>query len=102
MRIAVCAEQESDPATRYELDPETHFVVRPDGQVLDDTDRYGVEIGLRLAEAAADGSTVTLVSMSPSGNLQGIRQALAMGRPGRWSTPGGCRTRSRWARPARR
>ncbi len=79
MKIAVCVKQIPDPATPYELDPDTHFVVRPDDQVLDDTDRYGVEIGLRLAEAAGDGSTVTLVSMSPAGNLQGIRQALAMG-----------------------
>ncbi len=78
MNIAVCVKQIPDPATPYMLDPDSHFVVRPDDQVLDDTDRYGVEIGLRLAEEAGD-STVTLVSMSPSGNLAGIRQALAMG-----------------------
>jgi electron transfer flavoprotein beta subunit len=77
MKIAVCVKQIPDPATPYELDPETHFVVRPDDQVLDDTDRYGIEVGLQLAEAT-DGSVV-LVSMSPAGNLQGIRQALAMG-----------------------
>lgn len=77
MRIAVCVKQIPDPATPYELDPEDHFVVRPDEQVLDDTDRYGIEVGLQLAEAA-DG-TVTLYSMSPAGNMQGIRQALAMG-----------------------
>ncbi len=77
MRIAVCVKQIPDPATPYELDPESHFVVRPNDQVLDDTDRYGVEIGLQLAEATE--GTVTLVSMSPSGSLQGIRQALAMG-----------------------
>jgi electron transfer flavoprotein beta subunit len=79
MKIAVCVKQIPDPATPYELDPVTHFVVRPHEQILDDTDRYGVEVGLRLAATAGDGSTVTLVSMSPSGNLQGIRQALAMG-----------------------
>ncbi len=77
MRIAVCVKQIPDPATPYDLDPDTHFVVRPNDQVLDDTDRYGVEMGLQLAEAT-EGS-VTLFSMSPSGNLQGIRQALAMG-----------------------
>ncbi len=77
MRIAVCVKQIPDPATPYELDPDSHYVVRPNDQVLDDTDRYGVEMGLQLAEAT-EGS-VTLVSMSPSGNLQGIRQALAMG-----------------------
>jgi electron transfer flavoprotein beta subunit len=78
MKIAVCVKQIPDPAAPYQLDPDSHFVVRPEDQVLDDTDRYGVEIGLRLAEDAGD-STVTLVSMSPAGNLQGIRQALAMG-----------------------
>jgi electron transfer flavoprotein beta subunit len=77
MKIAVCVKQIPDPATPYELDPENHYVVRPDEQVLDDTDRYGVEVALQLAESTE--STVTLVSMSPSGGLQGIRQALAMG-----------------------
>lgn len=77
MKIAVCVKQIPDPATPYGLDPETHFVVRPDDQVLDDTDRYGIEVGLQLAEAT--GGSVVLVSMSPAGNLQGIRQALAMG-----------------------
>lgn len=79
MKIAVCAKQIPDPATPYELDPTTHFVMRPADQVLDDTDRYGIEVGLQLAEAAGEGTTVTVFSMSPSGSLQGIRQALAMG-----------------------
>ena len=77
LNIAVCAKQIPDPATPYELDPETHFVIRPEDQVLDDTDRYGVELALQLAEPAE--GTVTVFSMSPSGSLQGIRQALAMG-----------------------
>ena len=77
MKIAVCVKQIPDPATPYQLDPNTHLVVRPDEQILDDTDRYGIEVGLQLA--AATNGTVVLVSMSPAGNLQGIRQALAMG-----------------------
>lgn len=77
MNIVVCVKQIPDPAAPYELDPDNHFLIRPDDQVLDDTDRYGIEVGLQLAEAS-DGE-VTLVSMGPSGNLQGIRQALAMG-----------------------
>ncbi|MCB2223308.1 MAG: electron transfer flavoprotein subunit beta/FixA family protein [Actinobacteria bacterium] len=77
MKIAVCAKQIPDPATPYSLDPETHFVVRPNDQVLDDTDRYGVEMALQLAEA--NDAEVVLVSMGPAGNLQGVRQALAMG-----------------------
>lgn len=77
MNISVCVKQIPDPATPYDLDPDTHFVVRPEDQVMDDTDRYGVEVALQLAEES-EGS-VTLISMCPSGSLQGIRQALAMG-----------------------
>ena len=77
MRVMVCVKQIPDPASPYELDPDTHFVLRPTDQVLDDTDRYGVEMGLWIAEQT-EGS-VALVSMGPAGNLQGIRQALAMG-----------------------
>ncbi|HUG74320.1 MAG TPA: electron transfer flavoprotein subunit beta/FixA family protein [Acidimicrobiia bacterium] len=77
MKIAVCVKQIPDPATPYSLDPETHLVQRPEDQVLDDTDRYGIEVALQLAEAS-EGSVV-LVSMGPAGTLQGIRQALAMG-----------------------
>ncbi|MDH3398929.1 MAG: electron transfer flavoprotein subunit alpha, partial [Acidimicrobiia bacterium] len=77
MRVMVCVKQIPDPASPYELDPDTHFLRRPTDQVLDDTDRYGVEMGLMIAEQT-EGS-VALVSMGPAGNLQGIRQALAMG-----------------------
>lgn len=78
MNIAVCVKQIPDPANPYSLDEETHLLVRPEDQVLDDTDRYGVEMGLQMADADED-STVTLISMGPSGSMQGIRQALAMG-----------------------
>ena len=77
MNIEVCVKQIPDPATPYELDGDNHWIIRPDDQGLDDTDRSGVEIALQLAEATE--GTVTLYSMSPSGSLQGIRQALAMG-----------------------
>lgn len=77
MHVVVCAKQIPDPASSYELDPDTHYLVRPDEQVLDDTDRYGVEMGLQIAQEG-DG-TVTLLTMGPQGSMQGIRQALAMG-----------------------
>jgi electron transfer flavoprotein beta subunit len=77
MQVVVLAKQIPDPATPYRLEPETHWLVRPSEQVLDDTDRYGVEMGLQLAQA--NEGTVTLVSMGPAGSMQGIRQALAMG-----------------------
>jgi electron transfer flavoprotein beta subunit len=78
MKVVVCVKQIPDPASEYTLDPDSHWLVRPAEQVLDDTDRYGVEMGLQLAQAGDDGN-VTLVSMGPTGNMQGIRQALAMG-----------------------
>ena len=77
MNIVVCVKQIPDPANPNELDPDTHFLIRPEDQVMDDGDRYGVEMALQLAEGS-EGS-VTLVSMGPAGNMQGIRQALAMG-----------------------
>jgi electron transfer flavoprotein beta subunit len=77
MQVVVCCKQIPDPATPYQLEPDTHWLVRPAEQVLDDTDRYGVEMGLQIAQA--HGGSVTLVSMGPAGSMQGIRQALAMG-----------------------
>lgn len=77
MKVVVCIKQIPDPATPYRLESGTNWLLRPDDQVLDDTDRYGVEMGLQLAQAS--GGTVTLVSMGPAGNGQGVRQALAMG-----------------------
>jgi electron transfer flavoprotein beta subunit len=77
MRVVVCVKQIPDPATPYRVDPDTNFLIRPEEQILDDTDRYGVEMGLQLAQAVE--GTVTLVSMGPTGSSQGIRQALAMG-----------------------
>ena len=77
MKVVVCVKQIPDPASPYSLEPDSHWLVRPTEQVLDDTDRYGVEMGLQIAQA--NDGTVTLVSMGPTGTMQGIRQALAMG-----------------------
>lgn len=77
MKVVVCIKQIPDPATPYRLEAGTNWLLRPDDQILDDTDRYGVEMGLQLTQASE--GTVTLVSMGPAGNGQGIRQALAMG-----------------------
>lgn len=77
MKVVVCVKQIPDPATPYKLEEGTNWLVRPEDQILDDTDRYGVEMGLQLAQESE--GTLTLVSMGPAGNAQGIRQALAMG-----------------------
>jgi electron transfer flavoprotein beta subunit len=77
MKVVVCVKQIPDPASPYSLEEGTGWLIRPADQILDDGDRYGVEMGLQLAQA--NEGTLTLVSMGPTGNAQGIRQALAMG-----------------------
>ena len=45
---------------------------------MDDSDSYGVEMGLQLVEAAGGGE-VALISMAPNSETSGLRTALAMG-----------------------
>jgi len=78
MHIAVCAKQIPDPAAPPALDPATFTLVRQGKLILDDSDTYGVEMALQLAQAAPGGQ-VTLVSMAPGGETSGLRTALAMG-----------------------
>ena len=78
MNVAVCVKQIPDPAAPQALDPATHTVVRDDKLILDDSDSYGVEMGLQLVEAAGGGE-VSLVSMAPHNETSGLRTALAMG-----------------------
>ena len=75
MKIAVCAKQIPDPANAIEYSD--GIVVRPDEQVLDDTDRYGIEVALQLKEKYD--AEVTVISMTNIGNEKGIQQALQMG-----------------------
>jgi electron transfer flavoprotein beta subunit len=77
MNILVCAKQIPDPATPGELDADN--TLKRDGKlILDESDSYGVEMGLQLVEAAGGGS-VTLFSMAPNEEMSGLRTALAMG-----------------------
>ncbi len=78
MNVVVCVKQIPDPASPGQLDPSDHTLVRQGKLILDDSDAYGVEMGLRLAEAAGGGE-VTLVSMAPNSEVSGLRTALAMG-----------------------
>src|SRR5918994_1435159 len=78
MNIAVCVKQIPDPATPGELDPETKTLKREGKLILDDSDAYGVEMALQLADKAGGGE-VTLVSMVPNDEVSGLRTALAMG-----------------------
>ena len=75
MKIAVCAKQIPDPANPIEYSDGQ--VVRPEEQVLDDTDRYGIEVALQLKEKF--NAEVTVISMTKIGTEKGIQQALQMG-----------------------
>ncbi len=77
MNVVVCAKQIPDPANPGRLSPDTHTLVRDGKLILDDSDAYGVELGLQLAEA--NGGEVTVVSMAPHSETSGLRTALAMG-----------------------
>ena len=78
MNVVVCVKQIPDPAAPQSLDPQTKNLIRQGKLILDDSDAYGVEMGLQLADAAGD-SEVTIVSMAPGGETSGLRTALAMG-----------------------
>lgn len=77
VHVAVCAKQVPDPAAEPVLDEASGRLVRGGDPVLDPGDAGGVELALRLVEAA--GGEVTVVSMTPPGSLAGVRAALAMG-----------------------
>jgi electron transfer flavoprotein beta subunit len=77
MNVVVCVKQIPDPASPGKLDQD-NTLARTDKLILDDSDAYGVEMGLQLAEAAGGGE-VTLVSMAPNDETSGLRTALAMG-----------------------
>ena len=78
MNVVVCVKQIPDPAAPASLDPRPTTLVRDGKLILDESDSYGVEMGLQLAEQAGGGE-VTLVSMAPAGETSGLRTALAMG-----------------------
>lgn len=77
MNVAVCVKQipDSEPPA---LDPQHHTLVRDGKLVMDESDSFGVEMGLQLVEAAGGGEVV-LVSMAPCGETRGLRTALATG-----------------------
>ena len=77
VRIAVCVKQIPDPANPGRLDETTRTLVRDEKLVLDESDSYGVEMALQMAEAT--GGEVVAVSMAPNEEFGGLRTALAMG-----------------------
>ncbi len=79
MKIAVCVKQIPDPAEEGSLNPETKTLNRDTKLILDDSDAYGVEMALQLADSAGDSGEVILISMAPGSETNGLRTALAMG-----------------------
>src|ERR1700690_2503285 len=77
MNVVVCVKQIPDPAAPPSLEPGTHTLDRSGKLILDDSDAYGVEMGLQLA--SGEGDQVILVSMAPNQETSGLRTALAMG-----------------------
>jgi electron transfer flavoprotein beta subunit len=77
MNVVVCVKQIPDPAAPPQLDPNTNTLDRTGKLILDDSDAYGVEMGLQLANG--EGDQVILVSMAPGGETSGLRTGLAMG-----------------------
>jgi len=78
MKVAVCVKQIPDPADPGALDPSTKTLKRDVKLILDESDSYGVEMALQLVDTAGGGE-VTLVSMAPNNEVNGLRTALAMG-----------------------
>jgi len=78
MNVAVCVKQIPDIGVPPALDPQDHTLVREGKLIMDDSDSYGVEMGLQLVESAGGGE-VSLVSMAPNQETSGLRTALAMG-----------------------
>jgi electron transfer flavoprotein beta subunit len=77
VNVVVCAKQIPDPAVPGALDAD-HTLKREGKLILDDSDRYGVEMALQLVERAGGGEVI-LVSMAPNDEVSGIREGLAMG-----------------------
>lgn len=65
-----------DPESAPDPALDTSWLVPARADILDDTDRYGIELGLQLT---AHGGTVTLVSLGSATSDDGIRQGFAMG-----------------------
>src|SRR5437588_13052140 len=77
MNVVVCAKQIPDPAAPGELDPTTKTLKREGKLILDDSDAYGVEMGLQLADKASSGG-VTRVSLAPRTEVNMRHTALIM------------------------
>lgn len=79
MKILVAIKQVPDRDTRLVLDPSRTGIIDAElNWVINESDRYALETGLRLKEAAGSGEVV-VVTIGPDRAHKGISSALAMG-----------------------
>jgi electron transfer flavoprotein beta subunit len=80
LKILVTIKLVPDTNADKRIDPATKRLVRTGVEtVLNPFDEYALEAALQLKEQLADGSTVTVVSMTPASGKEIVRKALAMG-----------------------
>ena len=80
MKIVVTVKLVPDTNADKRIDPATKRLVRTGVDiVLNPFDEYAIEAALQLREKLADGSTVTVFSMTPESGREIVRKALAMG-----------------------
>jgi len=80
LKILVTVKLVPDTNADKRIDPATKRLVRTGVEtVLNPFDEYALEAALQLKEKLNDGSTVTVVSMTPASGKDVVRKALAMG-----------------------
>ncbi len=80
MKIVVTVKLVPDTNADKRIDPATKRLVRTGVDiVLNPFDEYAIEAALQLRDKLADGSTVTIFSMTPESGREVVRKALAMG-----------------------
>ena len=80
MKIVVTVKLVPDTTAEKRIDPATKRLVRSGVDiVLNPFDEYAIEAALQLRDKLADGSTVTIFSMTPESGREVVRKALAMG-----------------------
>jgi electron transfer flavoprotein beta subunit len=80
LKILVTVKLVPDTNADKRIDPASKRLVRTGVEtVLNPFDEYAIEAALQLKEKLNDGSTVTIVSMTPASGKEIVRKALAMG-----------------------
>jgi electron transfer flavoprotein beta subunit len=77
MNIVVCVKQVPDTASERTLRPDGTLDRQAVDGLINELDEYGIEEGLRIAEA--HGGEVTILTMGPEKASESIRKALSMG-----------------------